>query len=84
LVVWFVGCFLVNGRQDSISGSQTFELITGHWLFRPEGGDGWRREDDHLARMTEVTGETFGAKLLGRSRHRNDYFDEAGEHVLHI
>jgi serine/threonine-protein kinase SRPK3 len=63
---------------------QTFELITGHWLFHPAAGVGWRREDDHLARMMELTGETFGSELLQRSRPRNDYFDDAGEHVYRL
>jgi hypothetical protein len=78
LVVWFIWRFIVNGLQYSTFRFQTFELLTGHWLFHPKGCEELRREDDHLAKMMEITGETFDAKLLERSRLRNVYFDESG------
>ncbi|KAF9520422.1 hypothetical protein BS47DRAFT_1287112 [Hydnum rufescens UP504] len=63
--VWSIGCL-------------TFELLTGHWLFSPVGGSGWRREDDYLAKMMEITGDAFSPALLDRSEARNNYFDAAG------
>jgi len=53
--------------------------VTGHWLFDPEGCEDWSREDDHLAKMMELTGEKFRPSLLERSRFRDVYFDAAGE-----
>jgi len=57
---------------------QTFELLTGHSLFDPEGGQTRSVEDDHLAKMMEVTGETFSKALLTVSRESNKYFDKEG------
>jgi len=79
--VWFVQHFVHNGSETSSSSFQTFELITGHWLFKPESGDGWQCEDDHLAKMMELTGEKFSTALLERSRLRNHYFDHTGDHI---
>ena len=59
--------------------SQTFELLTGHWLFEPQGCEEWCREDDHLAKMMELTGERFSTSLLGRSDLRDTYFGGTGE-----
>lgn len=52
----------------------------GRWLFEPEdGGDDWGVEDDHLAKMIEMTGnERFPASVLGRSKYRDRYFDDQG------
>ncbi|OBZ69641.1 Serine/threonine-protein kinase SRPK [Grifola frondosa] len=71
LDIWSIGCI-------------TFELLVGRWLFNPEdGGDAWRLEDDHLAKMIEITGETFSASTLERSPLRDKYFDKTGE-SLHL
>jgi hypothetical protein len=57
---------------------QTFELLTGRWLFHPEAGETWRVEDDHLAKMAELTGDDFSDKILTKSRKRDEYFDQTG------
>jgi hypothetical protein len=57
---------------------QTFELLTGRWLFNPQAGQTWSVEDDHLAKMVELTGEIFSDKILAKSRKRDEYFDESG------
>ena len=57
---------------------QTFELLTGFWLFDPKGGQAWRAEDDHLAKMMGVTGVTFSETMLSASRKRDEYFDKDG------
>lgn len=63
--IWSLGCL-------------TFELLTGHWLFQPQGGPAWSIEDDHLAKMMELTGEKFSKTMLARCRNREEYFDEDG------
>lgn len=63
--IWAVGCI-------------TFELLVGRGLFNPEKGEGWTLEDNHLAKMIELTGQTFPDKMLGRAKLREDYFDNAG------
>lgn len=64
--IWAIGCL-------------TFELLTGRWLFHPEAGDTWTEEDDHLARMLELTGDEFTPQMLGFSANRDEYFDEDGK-----
>jgi len=56
---------------------QTFELLTGRWLFDPQEGPTWRREDDHLAKMMELTAEDFDDRILAKSRKRDEYFDNS-------
>jgi serine/threonine-protein kinase SRPK3 len=53
--------------------------MVGRWLFLPEdGGDDWSFEDDHLAKMMELTGQTFSKSVLDRAKHRDKYFDASG------
>jgi serine/threonine-protein kinase SRPK3 len=63
--IWAIGCL-------------AFELLTGHWAFSPEAGTTWSIKDDHLARMLELTGETFDASMLARSQLRDEFFDRDG------
>lgn len=37
-------------------GCMTFELLTGDLLFDPQAGDGWERDEDHIAQMMELVG----------------------------
>lgn len=53
-------------------------MLTGRWLFAPEAGSDWSLEDDHLAKMVELTGEKFSAPMLQRAQFRDQYFDENG------
>lgn len=64
--IWAVGCLI-------------FEMLVGRWLFHPVDGEGdWTIEDDHLAKMMELTGEAFPEEMLLRSAVRDDYFDVHG------
>jgi len=64
--------------------TQTFELLTGRWLFNPQSGPTWSTEDDHLAKMMELTGQQFSKAVLERSTRRNEYFDVKGIfYVIH-
>ncbi|KDR77477.1 hypothetical protein GALMADRAFT_65792 [Galerina marginata CBS 339.88] len=64
--IWAVGCM-------------AFELLTGHWLFNPQSGSTWSIEDDHLAKMMEVTGETFNELMLSASPKGGEYFNKDGK-----
>ncbi|GBE83460.1 hypothetical protein SCP_0505090 [Sparassis crispa] len=66
LDIWSIGCI-------------TFELLTGRWLFNPEEGEDWTVEDDHLAKMMELTGESFTPEVLQHARRRQDFFDDSGK-----
>ncbi|CAL1705895.1 unnamed protein product [Somion occarium] len=64
--IWAVGCI-------------TFELLTGHWLFNPVDGEPeWTIEDDHLAKMMELTGECFTPETLKYAQRREEFFDDNG------
>ena len=45
--IWSLACML-------------FELITGDYLFDPKKGKTYKKNDDHLALMTELIGEMRG------------------------
>ncbi|THH21556.1 hypothetical protein EW146_g10 [Bondarzewia mesenterica] len=63
--IWAIGCL-------------TFELLTGLWAFHPESGADFELEDDHLARMLELTGERFSQAMLARAELSQKYFDGDG------
>ncbi|KAF5318541.1 hypothetical protein D9619_010851 [Psilocybe cf. subviscida] len=66
LDIWAVGCL-------------AFELLTGRWLFNPvDGEEDWTIEDDHLAKMQELTGQQFSEAVLARAARRDEYFDKRG------
>lgn len=84
--IWAIGCMVrlkyYHFIQSHNYSGQTFELLTGHWLFNPLQGPTWRIEDDHLAKMMELTGERFSEETLARSQKRDDYFDEGGSYIV--
>ena len=63
---------------------QTFELLTGRWLFHPEAGDSWTLDDDHLAKILELTGDNFSRKMLNKSPDKDKFFDEDGKDVVYF
>ena len=55
-------------------------MLVGRWLFHPEdGGKDYTLEDDHLAKMLEITGERFSEHMLAQSKNRDKYLDENGK-----
>jgi hypothetical protein len=44
------------------------------WLFEPLTKPGWTREEGHLARMVETTGEWFPLEMLQKSERRPNTF----------
>lgn len=49
--IWSLACML-------------FELITGDYLFDPKKGKTYKKNDDHLALITELIGEMKGEQLI--------------------
>ena len=43
------------------------------------GGQAWRIEDDHLAKMIDITGETFSETMLSTCEYRDEYFGKDGK-----
>jgi serine/threonine-protein kinase SRPK3 len=48
--VWSLACMI-------------FELVTGDYLFDPKKGKNYKKNDDHLALITELIGEAKGDQL---------------------
>jgi serine/threonine-protein kinase SRPK3 len=82
--IWSLGCMvsltiLLACVIPYLLITQTFELLTSRWLFSPKGGgQAWRIEDDHLAKMIDITGETFSETMLSTCKKRDEYFDKDG------
>eukprot|EP00727_Mastigamoeba_balamuthi_P013072 m51a1_g8388 putative srsf protein kinase 1 (645) ;mRNA; f:205355-207890 len=54
-----------------------FELLTGDFLFEPKSGNGYEKEDDHLAQMIELLGKPpRSVSMLGR--RSLDFFNRRG------
>jgi serine/threonine-protein kinase SRPK3 len=57
--------------------------LTGRWLFNPEEGETWSKDDDHLAKMMELTGDHFSPEVLQQCKDAADFFDEEGTRYSH-
>jgi serine/threonine protein kinase len=55
-----------------------FELVTGDFLFEPRGGNGFDKEDDHLAQMMETLGLIPKNFALSGERSKH-FFNKRGE-----
>ncbi|XP_067951055.1 SRSF protein kinase 3-like [Watersipora subatra] len=60
----------------------TFELATGDYLFEPHSGDGYSRDEDHLAHIIELLGPIPRHIALG-GKYSREYFNRRGE-LRHI
>jgi len=59
-----------------------FELITGDYLFDPQSGKRYSRDEDHLALIMELLG-SIPKHMLRKGRYADRYFNRKGE-LLHI
>ena len=50
-----------------------FELATGHFLFEPHSGEGYTRDEDHLAHISELLG-TISHNVLTRGIRGREFF----------
>lgn len=58
--------------------SQTFELITGDYLFDPQSGTKYGKDDDHIAQIIELLG-TFPKSLCISGKWSQEIFNRKGE-----
>lgn len=55
-----------------------FELLTGDYLFDPHSGDGYNKDDDHVAQIIELLGR-MSSQVLLTGKWASDYFNRRGE-----
>jgi len=63
-------------------GAMIFECLTGDLLFDPSAGEGFERDEDHLAQMQELLGP-MPLSVAARGVHAHKFFSPRGE-LLHI
>lgn len=59
-----------------------FELATGDYLFEPHSGEGYSRDEDHLAHIIELLGE-IPKRIINSGKQSRQYFNKKGE-LKHI
>lgn len=58
--------------------SQIFELLTGgDYLFDPQSGSKYSKDDDHIAQIIELVGE-FPRSLALSGKYSNEFFNRKG------
>ncbi|KAK9700469.1 serine/threonine protein kinase, CMGC [Basidiobolus ranarum] len=60
----------------------TFELLTGDYLFDPQSGSRYTKDDDHLAQIMELIGNLPKHLVLG-GKYSHEFFNKRGE-LRHI
>lgn len=63
--IWSTGCLI-------------FELITGDFLFEPNEGHSYTKDDDHIAQIIELLGD-FPSYLLNNGRYTRTFFNSRGQ-----
>lgn len=63
--IWSTGCLI-------------FELITGDFLFDPDEGHSYSKEDDHIAQIIELLGE-LPPYLLNSGKYTRSFFNSKGQ-----
>jgi serine/threonine-protein kinase SRPK3 len=73
-----------NGKQFPLSSEffthyvQVFELITGDYLFDPQSGTKYGKDDDHIAQIIELLGP-FPKSLCLSGKWSQEIFNRKGE-----
>jgi serine/threonine-protein kinase SRPK3 len=55
-----------------------FELATGDYLFEPKKGKTFKKNEDHLALITELLGECKNKKFLRSGDYSSKYYNDKG------
>jgi serine/threonine protein kinase len=56
-----------------------FELVTGDYMFDPKKGKTYKKNDDHLAQISELIGECKDNKFLDKCEAREDFFTKGNK-----
>ena len=64
--------------QSTNQCTQTFELITGDYLFDPQSGTKYGKDDDHIAQIIELLGP-FPRQLCLSGKWSQEIFNRKGE-----
>ena len=71
-------CFTLRSKLTPISLLQVFELITGDYLFDPQSGTKYGKDDDHIAQIIELLGP-FPRQLCLSGKWSQEIFNRKGE-----
>ena len=63
---------------SALTPSQAFELITGDYLFDPQSGTKYGKDDDHIAQIIELLGP-FPKSLSVSGKWSQEIFNRKGE-----
>ena len=67
-----------GGKHQLTWQLQVFELITGDYLFDPQSGTKYGKDDDHIAQIIELLG-TFPKSLCSSGKWSQEIFNRRGE-----
>lgn len=56
-----------------------FELITGDYLFDPKKGKTYKKNDDHLALISELIGEPKDLNFMKKHDGYDDFYTKTGK-----
>ncbi|TPX37591.1 hypothetical protein SmJEL517_g00652 [Synchytrium microbalum] len=78
---------ILGAKYDSSAdmwslGCMVFELLTGDYMFDPQAGSRYTKDDDHMAQIVELLGH-FPKSLALSGKYSNDIFNRRGE-LRHI
>ncbi|TPX48798.1 hypothetical protein SeMB42_g02469 [Synchytrium endobioticum] len=78
---------ILGARYDSSAdmwslGCMVFELLTGDYMFDPQAGSRYTKDDDHVAQIIELLGG-FPKSLALSGKYSNEIFNRRGE-LRHI
>jgi hypothetical protein len=71
--------FIISSRFLLIFLPQIFELLTGgDYLFDPQPGNRYSKDDDHIAQIIELVGE-FPKSVAFSGKYSSEFFNRKGE-----
>lgn len=78
--VWSMACMVCDSDLGSnhLLTAQVFELITGDYLFDPQSGTKYGKDDDHIAQIIELLGP-FPKSLCLSGKWSQEIFNRKGE-----
>jgi serine/threonine-protein kinase SRPK3 len=71
----------MNGEYDTSAdmwslACMVFELVTGDYLFDPKKGKSFKKNDDHLALISELIGECKDKKYINSCEYGAEFYDK--------